>query len=184
MVSLIKMSLSAGLIYLLIAGITFVLPISLIHISPQSAQNGQALIPFQMQTATDSEILRFIIKQNIIVFWLYSSGICCCGITTLVCFCFNGVVLGSTIQTLIVEKHSTYIDVFWHFMPHSIEILAMSIGGGIGFSGVLVVFKLFRANTLPDIAFWKRILYAILLAHVVIVLAALLETYISLKIPW
>ncbi len=184
MIALIKLSLLAGLVYLSIAAAAFFLPFSLIHIEPQTANSGQSLIPFQMQSASDFDILYFIIKQNIIVFWLYCSGICCCGITTLVCFCFNGIILGSTIQALIVEKHSTYTSVFLHFMPHSIEILAMSIGGGIGFAGISIIFKLFRTNTLPDIAFWRKILYAILLGHAIIVVAALLETYISLKMPW
>ena len=125
----------------------------------------------------------FFFKHNINVALLLWSGALTFGGTTLLNLAFNGVVLGSAIKTTVTQIGLTKTLLL--ILPHGIfEIPGMIIAGAAGFKipYELLRFALGKKEEIISEEDAKEFFKLVLISIILIFIAALIESTITLKI--
>lgn len=120
--------------------------------------------------ASISEVIKYF-KHNILICLIAMSGIFIFSIPTLILLFINGVIVGAAIHFSVISNMDVN-NIFLSLLPHGVfEIPGFLISSYIGMLGLKFYFETKRNNI--------YLLKLVALSFVLIMLAAIAETYIS-----
>ncbi|MCM1051577.1 MAG: stage II sporulation protein M [Paenibacillus sp.] len=128
----------------------------------------------ELEISNSHDAFFSILKHNFIVsIKSLLLGLLSFGVLPLVLSFYNGFIFGNIIGS---SSHIlTSEDILWATLPHSFEFIGMNLFGVVGF---YFCSEYVENNRFPKI---KKILSMIFVATIIIVLAALFESYISIR---
>jgi|GEM_PF-2807029 len=127
---------------------------------------------------SDSTNFSLVAENNIRVIFTNVIGAFSFGAISVLNTLYNGIILGYTISTML--NYFSLKDVMKHFLPHSLEVVAVIYSCGMGLVIANYLIKKYLLNKKPTVN-TKGFGIHLITVVVITILSAYLEVYVSMK---
>lgn len=175
-----RASLAAMLLWALCFSVAYVLTDD----TPQRAlRSTPVATPFPVHEAfgkSRGEVFGAILSTNSQVIAWNLAGVATFGVSTVSNLAINGLVLGGFLKMQVLQGASPPF-LLRYTLPHSLEFIGVWLSGGIGLSAAWLVFRWLCGKPSLDRASALSLLMSAVASAVIIIVAAWLEVFVTLR---